>query len=45
MEIQMQKVYFLYHVIYEDTNEEVKVIGIYSSRKKAKLAKERMKKN
>lgn len=41
----MQKVYFLYHVLYEDTDdEEVKVIGIYSSRKKAKLAKERMKK-
>lgn len=41
----MQKVYFLYHVIYEDTDdEEVKVIGIYSSRKKAKLAKEQMKK-
>lgn len=40
----MQKVYFLYHVRYEDTdNEDVKIIGIYSSYKNAKLARERMK--
>ena len=42
----MQKIYYLYHVRYEDTDDEdVKVIGIYSSRKQAKLAIERMKKN
>lgn len=40
----MQKVYFLYHVRYEDTDDEdVKIIGIYSSYKNAKLARERMK--
>ena len=42
----MQKIYYLYHVHYEDTDDEdVKVTGIYSSRKQAKLAIERMKKN
>ena len=42
----MKKIYYLYHVRYEDTDDEdVKVIGIYSSRKQAKLAIERMKKN
>lgn len=41
----MRKVYYLYHVRYEDTDDEdVKVIGIYSSRKQVKLAIERMKK-
>ena len=41
----MKKIYYLYHVRYEDTDDEdVKVIGIYSSRKQAKLAIERMKK-
>ena len=42
----MKKIYYLYLVRYEDTDDEdVKVIGIYSSRKQAKLAIERMKKN
>ena len=41
----MKKIYYLYHVRYEDTDDEdVKVIGIYSLRKQAKLAIERMKK-
>ena len=41
----MQKIYYLYHVRYEDTDDEdVQIIGIYSSRKQAKLALERMKK-
>ena len=41
----MKKIYYLYHVRYEDTDDEdVKIIGIYSSRKQAKLAIERMKK-
>ena len=40
----MQKVYYLYHILYEDTDdEEAKIIGIYSSYKKAELAMERMK--
>ena len=40
----MEKVYYLYHVLYEDTDDEVaKIIGIYSSYKKAELAMERMK--
>lgn len=40
----MQKVYFLYHVLYEDTDDEVaKIIGIYSSYKNAELAMERTK--
>ena len=41
----MQKIYYLYHVRYEDTDDEdFRIIGIYSSRKQAKLAIERMKK-
>lgn len=40
----MQKVYFLYHIRYEDTDDEdVKIIGIYSSYKQAKLAIKRLK--
>ena len=40
----MKKVYYLYHILYEDTDdEEAKIIGIYSSYKKAELAMERMK--
>ncbi|MCO6551422.1 MAG: hypothetical protein J6563_00410 [Gilliamella sp.] len=40
----MQKVYFLYHIRYEDTDDEdVKLIGIYSSYKQAELAIERLK--
>jgi len=40
----MQKVYFLYHIRYEDTDDEdIKLIGIYSSHKKAELAVERLK--
>lgn len=40
----MQKVYYLYHIRYEDTNDEdVKIVGIYSSYKQAKLALERTK--
>ena len=41
----MQKIYYLYHVRYEYTDyEDFRIIGIYSSRKQAKLAIERMKK-
>ncbi|OTQ70172.1 MULTISPECIES: hypothetical protein [unclassified Gilliamella] len=41
----MQKIYYLYHVRYEDTDDEdFRIIGIYSSSKQAKLAIERMKK-
>ena len=40
----MEKVYYLYHVLYEDTDDEVaKIIGIYSSYKNAELAMERTK--
>ncbi|NUF49905.1 MULTISPECIES: DUF7336 domain-containing protein [unclassified Gilliamella] len=40
----MQKVYFLYHILYEDTDDEdVKIVGIYSSYKQAELAIERHK--
>ena len=40
----MQKDYFLYHIRYEDTDDEdVKLIGIYSSYKQAELAIERLK--
>lgn len=39
----MRKVYYLYHVRYEDTDDEdVKIIGIYSSRRQAKVAIKRM---
>ncbi|KES17843.1 hypothetical protein GASC598I20_013380 [Gilliamella apicola SCGC AB-598-I20] len=39
----MRKVYYLYHVRYEDTDDEdVKIIGIYSSRRQAKVAINRM---
>ena len=41
----MQKIYYLYYVRYEDTDDEdFRIIGIYSSSKQAKLAIERMKK-
>jgi Mlc titration factor MtfA (ptsG expression regulator) len=41
---EKQKVYFLYHIRYEDTDDEdVKIVGIYSSAKQAKLAIERVK--
>ncbi|OCG41473.1 hypothetical protein A9G29_07200 [Gilliamella sp. Fer2-1] len=41
---ERQKVYFLYHILYEDTDDEdVKLIGIYSSYKQAKLVIEQLK--
>jgi hypothetical protein len=39
-----KKFIFLYHIRYEDTDDEdVKIVGIYSSPKQAKLALERVK--
>ncbi len=42
----LEKVYFLYYVYeFEDGHDEVRLLGVFSSREKAKIALQNIKKN